>query len=93
MKRLFLVLFALLLACVGEAAIAQQNLIAALPRQVGPATVKLGTRATLNVPDGYAFLDPAGARSLNNILHDPSTSEDRYTLAPKSLRRSRGRST
>jgi uncharacterized membrane-anchored protein len=86
MKRLFLVLFALLLACVGEVAVAQQNSLAALPWQMGPTTVKLGTRATLNVPEGYAFLDPAGTRSLNTMLHDPATDVDQYTLAPKSLK-------
>jgi uncharacterized membrane-anchored protein len=86
MKRLFLVLFALLLACIGETALAQQDPLAALPWQVGPTTVKLGSHATLNVPDGYAFLDPAGTRSLNTILHDPSKDGDQYTLAPKSLK-------
>jgi len=86
MKRLFLVLLALLLVCAGETAFAQHSPLASLPWQMGPTTVKLGTRATLNVPDGYAFLDPAGTRSLNTILHDPSTSVDQYTLAPKSLK-------
>lgn len=86
MKRLFLVLLALLWVCAGETAFAQQSPLAALPWKIGPLTVKLGTRATLNVPDGYAFLDPAGTRSLNTILHDPSAGADQYTLAPKNLK-------
>jgi uncharacterized membrane-anchored protein len=85
MKRFFLVLVALLLACVGGTAIAQQSPLAALPWQMGPATVKLGNRATLNVPDGYAFLDAAGSKSLNEILHNPPVNGDQYTLAPKTL--------
>jgi uncharacterized membrane-anchored protein len=86
MKRLFLVLFALLLACLGEAAVAQQNPVAGLPWQEGPVTVKLGTHATLNVPDGYAFLDAAGTRSLREVMHDPPSNGDQYTLAPKPIK-------
>jgi uncharacterized membrane-anchored protein len=86
MKRLLLVLVALLLACIGETVMAQQDPLTALPWQMGPTTAKLGPHATLNVPDGYAFLDPAGTRSLNTILHDPTKSVDQYTLAPKSLK-------
>lgn len=86
MKRLFLVLFALFLACLGETAIAQHNPVAGLPWQVGPITVKLGAHATLNVPDGYAFLDAAGTRSLKEIMHDPASSVDQYTLARKPIK-------
>jgi uncharacterized membrane-anchored protein len=92
MKRFFLVLMALLWACASAGVFAQdqqgqrhKSPIASLPWQIGPTTVKLGSRATLNVPDGYAFLDPAGTRSLNDILHNPPADADEYTLAPKSL--------
>lgn len=85
MKHFFLVLVALLLACAGTAAMAQQSPVAALPWHVGPTTVKLGDHASLNVPEGYAFLDAAGTRSLNNILHNPPANGDQYTLAPKTL--------
>jgi uncharacterized membrane-anchored protein len=79
------VLTALLLACVSVTVVAQQSPIASLPWQMGPTTVKLGNRATLNVPDGYAFLGAAGSRSLNDILHNPPVNGDQYTLAPKTL--------
>jgi uncharacterized membrane-anchored protein len=93
MKRLFLVLVALLFACASAGVFAQdqqeqghkKSPIASLPWQMGPTTAKLGDHATLNVPDGYAFLDPAGTRSLNDILHNPPADTDEYTLAPKSL--------
>jgi uncharacterized membrane-anchored protein len=87
MKRFYLVLFALVLACAGGTAFAQseRSAIEALPWQVGPTTVKLGDRASLNVPDGYQFLDPAGTRSFNNIVHNPPANGDQYILAPKSL--------
>ncbi|GLQ99447.1 DUF2167 domain-containing protein [Dyella mobilis] len=92
MKKFFLVLVALLLACAAQTLFAQEqpqqgqrNPLASLPWEMGPATVKLGNQASLNVPDGYAFLGPAGSRSLNEILHNPPANVDVYTLAPKSL--------
>jgi uncharacterized membrane-anchored protein len=91
MKRYVSVLVALLFACVTATVFAQEQQqgqkspIASLPWQMGPTTVKLGNRASLNVPDGYAFLDPAGSRSLNVILHNPPADADEYTLAPKTL--------
>lgn len=92
MKRFFTVLVALFLMVSGSLAVAQeqpaqerQSPLNALPWKMGPDTVKLGNKATLNVPDGYAFLDAAGSRSLNEILHNPPVDADEYTLAPKSL--------
>jgi uncharacterized membrane-anchored protein len=95
MKRFFLVLVALLFACAGAGVLAQdqqeqqesghKSPIASLPWQMGPTTVKLGNQASFKVPDGYAFLDPAGSRSLNDILHNPPADTSEYTLAPKTL--------
>lgn len=92
MKRFFLVLLALLLAGVSVGVLAQdqqeqesKSPIGSLPWKIGPTDVKLGNKATIKVPDGYAFLDPAGSRSLNEILHNPPADGDEYTLAPKSL--------
>ena len=92
MKRLFTVLIALLLMLSGGMAIAQEQSakekpspMESLPWKVGPTAVQVGNKATLNVPDGYAFLDPAGSRSLNEILQNPPSDDDEYTLAPKSL--------
>ncbi|MBE1159420.1 DUF2167 domain-containing protein [Dyella acidiphila] len=92
MKKVLMALTALLLACAAQTLWAQEqpqpaqrNPLASLPWQMGPDTVKLGDRASLNVPDGYAFLGPAGSRSLNEILHNPPVHADVYTLAPKNL--------
>lgn len=92
MKRFFLVLMALLLAVVSAGVLAQdqqeqesKSPIGSLPWKIGPTDVKLGNKATIKVPEGYAFLDPAGSRSLNEILHNPPADGDEYTLAPKSL--------
>jgi len=56
-----------------------------LPWQIGPTKVKLGANASLDVPAGYAFLDPAGTRRLDRIMENPSNSADTYTLAPENL--------
>ncbi|HUA79242.1 MAG TPA: DUF2167 domain-containing protein [Dyella sp.] len=91
MKRLVSALMALMVlfggavAAQGEQGHQGKSPIASLPWQMGPAAVKLGNHATLKVPDGYAFLDAAGTRSLDNILHNPPGDADEYTLAPKSL--------
>ena len=92
MKRFVTVLIALVLMLSVGLAVAQeqpaqeqQSPMDSLPWKKGPTTVKLGDHATLNVPDGYAFLDAAGSRSLNDILHNPPADGDEYTLAPKSL--------
>lgn len=92
MKRFVTVLIALVLmlsaglaAAQEQPAQEQQSPMDSLPWKKGPTTVKLGDHATLNVPDGYAFLDAAGSRSLNEMLHNPPADGDEYTLAPKSL--------
>lgn len=63
----------------------QENPIAQLPWQTGPTVGKIGDRATVKVPEGYAFLDAAGSRRLNDLLENPPVSTDEYTLAPEGL--------
>lgn len=81
MKRIFSVLAALALACASAPGMAQDNEAAHLPWKKGPITVQLGNQATLDVPKGYAFLDPAGTREFNEVAHNPSSEADEYTLA------------
>ena len=64
---------------------AAPNPIGDLPWQVGPAVGKIGTRATIDVPEGYAFLDVDGTRRLNQLLENPPDGNDTYTLAPHDL--------
>lgn len=63
----------------------QANPIAQLPWVLGPAVGKIGTRATIDVPEGYAFLGVEGTRSLNQLLENPPDSRETYTLAPQDL--------
>lgn len=56
-----------------------------LPWQMGPTKVQLGSEATLDVPAGYAFLNPDGTRRLDLIMHNPSGTTDTYTFAPDSM--------
>ncbi|WP_426688176.1 DUF2167 domain-containing protein [Rhodanobacter ginsengiterrae] len=81
MKRIFSVLAALALACASAHVGAQDNGAADLPWQKGPITVQLGHEATLNVPEGYAFLDADGTRKFNEVAHNPPRDGDEYTLA------------
>lgn len=63
----------------------QNNPINRLPWEVGPAVGKIGTRATIDVPEGYAFLGVEGTRALNQLLENPPDSREIYTLAPQDL--------
>ena len=81
MKRIFSVLYALVLVCASTTVMAQSDEISRLPWQKGPITVQLGSEATLKVPYGYGYLDASGTRQLNEISHNPSGQEDAYTLA------------
>lgn len=63
----------------------QDNPVAQLPWQVGPSVGKIGNRATIKVPEGYAFLDAAGSRRLNELLENPPAGVDEYTFAPETL--------
>lgn len=56
-----------------------------LPWTRGPAKVELGPQATLEVPKGYVFLDPAGTRQLDQLMENVSSDTPTYTLAPESL--------
>ena len=64
---------------------AQQSPVAQLPWQVGPTKAQVGSHATLDVPEGYAFLGNEGTQRLNELMHNPPDATDTYTLAPKDL--------
>ncbi|MBF6023723.1 DUF2167 domain-containing protein [Lysobacter niastensis] len=90
-KHLFAVLAAaaFALAAVVMPAAAQEAQgngdIGDLPWQVGPAKGKVGDKAVIDVPEGYAFLDADGTRKLNEMLENPPTDAEEYTLAPKDM--------
>ncbi|UHQ19037.1 DUF2167 domain-containing protein [Lysobacter sp. KIS68-7] len=59
----------------------ESNPIDALPWQAGPMTGKIGNNATIEVPAGYKFLGPAGAKEFNRLTENPSPDVDEYLLA------------
>jgi uncharacterized membrane-anchored protein len=59
--------------------------LARLPWQIGPTKGQVGDRATINVPDGYVFLGADGTRKLNELMENPPTGADEYTIAPEDL--------
>jgi uncharacterized membrane-anchored protein len=64
----------------GSGAAAAQD-INDLPWQLGPTVGKIGSQATITVPEGFAFLDAAGTRQLNEMMENPSGG-DEYALSP-----------
>lgn len=64
---------------------AQDNPVAELPWEFGPTTGAIGNVATIDVPDGYAFLGVEGTRQFNVLLENPPDGSDSYTLAPQDL--------
>ena len=80
-RSAFLVAFCLVLATTGYA---QDDPVAKLPWTFGPAVGVLGSKAKIQIPKGYAFLDEAGTKSFmelnQNIPHG-----DQYLFAPVDL--------
>ena len=82
----------LLIACLPVGVLAQSNdqnnqaykAVQQLNWIHGPKTVQIGIRATMNVPQGYAFLNPSDTQKFMTIVHNPS-SGDEYLLAPDDL--------
>lgn len=81
------VLAAMTAAClfVSGAACAEAKNLSDLPWQHGPTTGRLGAHATVRVPDGYAFLDPAGAQEFDRLTENPTPDGDEYVLAKDDL--------
>lgn len=88
-KRWMFLLAAFVLALATALPVAAQegdaDPLASLPWQVGPTKGKVGDRATIDVPDGYVFLGADGTRRLNELMENPPTGSDEYTIAPKDL--------
>ncbi|MBP1474611.1 DUF2167 domain-containing protein [Frateuria sp. MAH-13] len=63
----------------------QQSPVAELPWQMGPTKVQVGSHATLDVPEGYAFLDAKATERFNELMHNLPDPTPTYTLAPTDL--------
>lgn len=92
MKRIMLTACLAVLGCLSFVTSAmaqeqsqQENPVAQLPWQTGPAVGKIGDRATIDIPKGYAFLDAAATSRLNELLENPPSGADEYTFAPDTL--------
>ena len=84
MKRL-LALFAFACLFLTNALFAQEKKIQDLPWELGPTKGQIGASASIQVPEGYAFLGPAGAREFNRITENPESGVEEYILAKQDL--------
>lgn len=89
-KRWWFLLVAFVLALATALPVAAQDeggddAVTKLPWQVGPAKGRIGDRATIDVPEGYQFLGAAGTRRLNELMQNPPSGVDEYTLAPEGM--------
>jgi uncharacterized membrane-anchored protein len=82
---LALVSISLALPAQAQEAAEKRDPIDELPWQAGPSKGAIGNRATIDVPTGYLFLDAAGTRQLNELLENPPSGTEEYTLTPKSM--------
>jgi uncharacterized membrane-anchored protein len=85
MKQFFAFLLAVVALAAPRSAFTQESPLSQLPWQFGPTTGKLGSRASIEVPKGYAFLGPEGTRQLNVLMQNPDSGEDSYTFAPEDM--------
>jgi uncharacterized membrane-anchored protein len=88
MMRILLAACMAAIACLSSmpAASAQDaDPVEQLPWQNGPTVGRIGQRATIRIPDGYAFLDAAATRKLNEILENPPSRGEEYVVTPQDL--------
>ncbi|MDS4068959.1 MAG: DUF2167 domain-containing protein [Candidatus Competibacter sp.] len=83
-QSLVLVLAALLLATTVTVH-AQGDQLAALRWQRGPTTGTIGNKATIQVPNGYVFLDNVDTKKLMVIMEN-IPGDNQYVFAPSDLR-------
>ena len=89
MKNRYSAAFAALLFLSGPAAQAQQpqheeNPLATLGWQHGPASGRIGAKAKIRIPEDYAFLDAAETKKFNELTQNISAG-DEYVFAPASM--------
>ena len=84
MKHLLMAFVGLCLL-LSNALFAQEKTIQDLPWVVGPTKAQLGTNASMQLPEGYAFLGPDGAKEFNRITENPDSGVDEYVVAKQDL--------
>lgn len=85
MKGMRAAVAGLLLLVAASSSHGQQNPVAELPWQMGPTKVQVGSHATMEVPEGYAFLDAKATEHFNELMHNLPDPAPTYTLAPTDL--------
>lgn len=60
--------------------------VAELPWEIGPTTGAIAERASIELPDGFAFLGAAGTRDFNELMENPPSGVDEFVVAPDDLR-------
>jgi len=81
-------LFALVLApalCLAQGGADPGEALRNLAWQIGPTDGKIGDKATIKVPDDYAFLDARNTARFLELMGNPPPRTDHFALAPKSL--------
>lgn len=63
---------------------AAEQELRALTWQVGPAEGRIGNKATIRIPKGYAFLDAENTRRFLELMGNPPA-DGHYTLVPESM--------
>ena len=64
---------------------AQEKTVQDLAWVVGPTKAQFGANASMQVPEGYAFLGPDGAKEFNRLTQNPDTGVDEYVVAKQDL--------
>jgi uncharacterized membrane-anchored protein len=62
----------------------ESNPLSKLAWQLGPSQGIIGDKATINIPDGYAFLGATDTQKFMELNQNPSSGNE-YLLAPKNL--------
>lgn len=60
--------------------------VAELPWEIGPTTGRMAERAAIDLPEGFVFLGPEGARGFNELMENPPSGVDEFVVAPDDLR-------
>jgi uncharacterized membrane-anchored protein len=63
----------------------EHNPVGELPWQIGPTTGRIADNATIQLPEGFAFLGAAGTRDLEVLMQNPPSSVEQFVIAPQDL--------
>lgn len=85
LRTLLIALLLVPLACLAQGNADPNEALRNLAWQIGPTDGKVGDKATIKVPDGYAFLDARDTARFLELMGNPPPRSDHFAIAPKSL--------